>query len=263
MDPNYQGSLAFFRLTKFVREYQTERSADLHFTITLKGNYKAISTLGGRAGLNKFEFVGGFLLNFCLLTPVKFGLGKYQLDVNPDLAELCSFYDQFYKDYQLGPVITPDLLKDKQNLVLNLDGKAVAALTLEDPLDFRKTVVVHFPAAYKVILSIMHLLSTTGLIARPPKEGDTLKILYIKYAVHDNNRVALKKLIKYARSYACKSGYHFLCLGLDERDPLISFSRRLPGLKVKLLSYISSLQGSEQYCKDIRKGIIFEDHALT
>jgi hypothetical protein len=147
--------------------------------------------------------------------------------------------------------------------MLKLNGRTVAAVTLEDPITYRKTVVVHFSMLYKIIISIIWLVSRTGLIAKPPKEGDVLKILYIKYAAHGHDQAALKKLIKYSLSDAYRSKYHFLCLGLHEKDPLVSFSSRLLGLKIKVLGYIASLKGERQYFEDIMNGILFEDHALT
>jgi hypothetical protein len=110
LDPDYQGSLAIYRLSKYVSDFQRNRFADLHFTIALHGNQKVISMLGGRAGLSRFEYVGSFILNFCILTYYRQNLKKYRLDVNPDLKELCGFYNKFYKDYQFGPVIKPDQL---------------------------------------------------------------------------------------------------------------------------------------------------------
>ena len=263
LDPQYQGSLAIFRLFKYVTDSQRERSADLHFTIALRGNQKVISMLGGRAGLSNFEYVGTFNLNYCIPTPFRKRLGLLHLVPDPDLNELCNFYDKFYKNYQFGPVITTGQLKGYHNILLKSGDKPVAAITLEDPTAYRKTIVVRYSFTFRVILSFLRLLSITRLITRPPGEGDTLKTLYVKYLAHDQSRAALKKLIKYSISLAYKQKYHFLCLGLHEKDPMLPYSRKLPGLKVDVLGYISSLSGRRLNFDDLLDGLLFEDHPLT
>lgn len=75
LDPDFQGSLAIFRLFKYSTDFQKKRNADLHFAIALQGNWRVLSMVGGRAGLPEFELVGKFHLNFPVYSNIEGGYG--------------------------------------------------------------------------------------------------------------------------------------------------------------------------------------------
>ncbi len=263
LDPDYQGSLAVFRLFKYSTDFQKKRNADLHFAIALKGNWKVLSMVGGRAGLSKFELVGKFYLNFFLLASRRINLENYILESDPDPFELSDFYGNFYNRYQLGPVITSDHLGGRRNIVLKQNNQLIAAATLEDPIEYRKIVVVKYSWFLKCLLVVVWVLSKLGLSAKAPRPGGLLKILFIKYIAHSNSPVGLRKLIQYILSQAYAEGYHFVCLGLDKMDPLRKHLKGFLRIKVGVLGFATSLQGNSNLIEILKEGILFEDHPLS
>ncbi len=259
----YQGTTVIFRISKALTDFQTGGNADIHLAIALKGNEKSISLLGGRAGLLKFEYTGSFTLKFCVLTAGKVNMDNYIFQTNPDFKELSDYYDKFYRNYQFGPVITTEHLQEYESIVLRRENRIVAAITLEDPIEYRRTVVVRYPLIFKGIIGIMRFLSILGVLAKPPSVKETIRILFIKYLACSDPRIGLSGLIRYSINYAYKQDYHFLCFGYHEKDPLKNCFKSFIGLKVKLLGYVASQKGSAATVKNIINGKLFEDHSLS
>ncbi len=263
LDSDYQGTTAIYRLFKFVFEFQKAQDADLHLTIVLKGNEKVLSMLGGRAGFPNFYYTGKFFLNFMVLRPFKSVLKTFIIEDNPDLNELKSFYNNFYYNYQLAPVINPEHLKGKRNIVIRSEDRILAAVTLEDPIDCRKNVVVRYSFMFRILIFIMKILSMFKLVASPPGEGEILRVMFIKYMAFDGNPESMFKLIKHVISEVSREKYHFLCAGYHEKDPLGKILKRFTGLKIEVLSYASSIKKDEETLKILQEEVLFEDHPLT
>ncbi len=263
LDPDYHGSLALFRLFKYTTDFQKRENADLHFALAMKGNQRVLSMIGGRAGLTRFELIGRFHLNFFVLTSRRVNLKHHLLESNPDLSELSAYYGNFYHRYQLGPVISPDHLNGRRNVVLKKNNQLIAAATLEDPIEYRKIVVIKYSSFLRCLLVVVWALSRLGLSAKPPLPGGLLKILFIKYIAHSNSREGIKKLIRYILSEAYAEGYHFICLGLDKMDPLRKHLKGLLKIRIGVLGLVTSLQGNSDLMERLREGILFEDHPLS
>ena len=263
LDPEYHGSMAVFRLFSYAADFQKRHNADLHFAIALQGNRRVLSMVGGRAGLTRFELIGRFYLNFFILAKRKINLENYLLEPDPDPTELTGFYRSFYRGYQLGPVITPDQLGGSRNIVLKRNNDIVAAVTLEDPVEYRKTVVVRYSWLLQCVISLLHALSRMGLSAKPPATGAFLRILFIKYIAHSDSPAGIRKLILYTLSLAYTEGYHFVCLGLDTKDPMRKYLKGLFKVKIGVLGFATSLHGNQDLIKTLQEGILFEDHPLT
>ena len=263
LDPEYHGSLAIYRLFTYVTDAQRKEKADLHFTIVLQGNEKVIGMFGGRAGLTKFEFINRFHLNFFILTSRRVNVNNQHLVEDPDLSTLSGYYNGFYKYYQLGPVISPEHLQDKRNLVIKQGNEIVAAVTLEDPNEYRKTVVIRYSWFIKSIVVLSRGLSKMGLMAKLPLEGDILKVLYIKYIAYSNQAHGVRKLILHILSGVYEEGYHLVCLGYDQNDPLKKMIKGILRLRITVLGFATSLQGTGGLIEALKKGVLFEDHPLT
>lgn len=263
LDPDYQGGTAIFRLFKFVSEHQKKQDADLHFTIVLKGNEKVLSMLGGRAGLPNFDFSGKFCLNFMVLRPFKTLLSSDIIEKDPDQKALTSFYNSFYRNYQLAPVIHTDHLKKLRNIVLRSGERILAAVSLEDPIDCRKNIVVRYSIVFRLLIFLMRIVSKFKWIAAPPAEGEVMRIMFIKYMAFKGNPEDVYKLLKHVISMAFREKYHFLCAGFHEKDRLGPLLKRFSGLKVEVLSYALSLKKNKDVLKKLKEQVLFEDHPLT
>jgi ribosomal protein S18 acetylase RimI-like enzyme len=262
VDASYRAGVYAFRLVARMYEYLQSKDADLLFCTAAHGNSLVQPLFNGRAAIPKFTSLGQFQV-FQVLPSGKSVSGTHLAIRNESLEQpLSTLFNQFYKGYQLGKIVGAN--KDTNVLVAYENSEPVAALTLLDTLPMKQNVVVGLQPHLRAVVALSNTLSTYLPLYRLPEIGQVVRNLYVNnFYYKPSQEKALLTLIQVARNIAFRDQYHFLSIGLHEKDPLLKHFRGLPKFEFKSHGYITSLKKNTQLVQAVRNGIPFEDYSLV
>jgi len=262
--PDYRKSTVAMRIGKAMLQKFELLDADLLFGTAAYGNDDVKPFFTGRAFLPKAEEVGIF--NVFLIIPTSFKKKniKYHLGEVPLISSTISFFNNFMKKYQLGPVYSESSFDNNILITASFNNELVAAITLFDTGPAKQNVLIQLPLFLKCIIKSIGALNTIYTIVRLPKINEVVQILYIKsFACKQGHEEALKLLLGRARNIAHEKKYTFLTIGIHEKDPLIKIFANYLKITFKSVGYVTSLKNNKDKINYILKGIPFEDYSLV
>jgi GNAT superfamily N-acetyltransferase len=238
--------------------------ADLILCTAAFGNKRVLSYMEGRAGLPRTVALGVFRVYQFLPLRRPRGGGVYEVREEPEHPEMLELYDDHFRDYQFGPIVGPGTLRDARHWVARSDGKIRASLSLLDVGDSRQNVIIRLPFALRSLVPIVRALRRIVPGPELPAEGTPVRTLYIKaLACHPGHERALDPLIREARVLAFKENYHFVAIGLHERDPLGARLARVPKFTFRSLGFVTGLRRGRDELDALTRRIPYEDYSLV
>lgn len=251
-------------LLKAMEQDLREAGADLILCTAAFGNERVQPYLEGRAGLPRPAALGVFRV--CQLTPSRGAgdRGAYDVMEEPENGDLLWLYNERFRDYQFGPVVRPGTLGEARHLAARADGAVQASLALVDVGDSRRNVIVRLPPFLGALATIIR--AARRIVPAPdlPRRGDPIKTLYVKaFGCRPGHEAALALLVREARRQALAGGYHFVTVGLHERDPLMP--RLTNGFKFtfKSLGFVAALRRSRGALEALTRRVPYEDYSLV
>jgi len=263
VDNAYRTGVYAFKLISTMYQYLQAQGADLLFCTVVLGNNKVVPIFNGRASIPKFNSLGKFII-FQLL-PSKKPITDFNFIIREQIADsaLIKQFNCFYQQYQLGKIIHPEV-KKLTALVAYRQKEVVAALTLLDTLPLKQNVVVGLQLPLKAMVYVSNALRKYLPLYRLPTVGEPVKTLYINnFYYQTGQQTALMALINQARQHAFFKQYHFVSIGLHEKDPLVKCFQSFRKFKFQSVGYITSLKNNNGLLDDIATGIPFEDYSLV
>ena len=180
-----------------------------------------------------------------------------------DHPKLEETYQKYFNTFGFAPVINEKSLKDTSDYILVEEEKIVASLSLVDVNIHKQNVIIDMPRYLKSLVRITKLFHKMPFVPNLPGKGEPILILYIKYFYCEvGYEKSAQKLIKHCLTIAKKKKYHFLTIGIHERDPMIRILKGFPKIEFKSEGYFSSLKGSDKTDK-ILNTKIYEDYSLV
>lgn len=258
----YRVGLYAFRLIARMYAYLQSKEADLLFCTAAHGNNRVMPLFDGRAAIPKFTSLGQFQV-FQLLPSGKAVAGDHtDIRYEPMDQPLCSLFNNFYRKYELGKIVRQS--EETTVMVAYENNEAVAAITLLNTLPMKQNVIVGLQPHLRAAVAIANTLSKYLPMYRLPAIGQVVRNLYINnFYYKPSKEKALMALIQVARYKAFTEQYHFLSIGLHEKDPLVKHFHGIPKFEFKSYGYITSLNNNTRLIQDIRAGIPFEDYSLV
>ncbi len=263
--PDWRGSSIGIRLLEAMRIRLLELSADLMFCTAAEGNDRVLPFFQGRLGFPKCEHLGKFIV-FQIIPSKTVPKPHFKIGNEvPNGVSLAAFYQQFYQhNYSIAPIIDQEWLATAQNLMVISEGKIVAAISLMDTGYMKQNIVKGMPAWLKLLVNCSKKLSPLMGWVPLPGIGEPIKVLNIRYWAHAPGQAdALKALIQKARNIASIENFHFVSIGLHERDPIVSICKKFPNVPFLSNGYVASLQHNPEKIKAFIGGLVFEDFALV
>jgi len=261
----YRGSGLAVRLLRAMRVRLRDDGPDLVVGLTARDNHFVQPFHGGRARLPNSASLGAFRVLQMLPTRRTPALNAYDVDEFADGGILQSRYDAWASGYQFGPVVTSHYLAGARHLVATDRRGAIAGcMALADVSDVRQNVLVRLPWPLRVASSALRQGSRVLPIVRPPMVGQPIRTLYVKaLGVNGNHQEALHALIGRARFLAATGGYHFLSVGLHERDPLLRRFRRVPAFSFDVTGFVVSLRRDATALAHLLERVPFQDFSVA
>jgi len=218
-----RGSGVAVRLLRAMHERLAMENADIVVGHTAVGNRLVEPFHGGRAGLLTSRSIGVFRILQALPRRSSGTSGERRAAEEGESAELLSLLDARSRRHQFGPVMSPAFLRGcRYWTVRGVDGRLHAAVALADVGDSRQNVLLRLPLALRVVSAALRGSGRFLPFPEVPRIGQPIRTLYIKaIAWADGCEAAIAPLVRAARGLAFEGGYHFLSIGLHERDPLL------------------------------------------
>jgi predicted N-acetyltransferase YhbS len=238
--------------------------ADLILCTAAFGNDRIRPYLEGRAGLPRTAALGIFRVY--QLTPRRRagGRGGYEVRMEPEHPDLLRLYNDHFRHYQFGPVVGPGTLRDGRHLVARADGEIQASISLVDVGDSRQNVIVRLPTLLGVLAAAIRAVRPIVPAPDLPRKGVPIRTLYVKaLGCRPGHEAALDLLVREARRLAFVEGYHFVTVGLHEKDPLAP--RLTKGFKFtfKSLGFVVALRRSPSELEALTRKTPYEDYSLV
>lgn len=265
IDPLYEGRILTARLLNKMAEYIRNKGADILFCTVAYGNEKVKPLLTGRLDFPKFNFAGIFRIYQIIPILRKIRHNKYsilEIDTDNTVGDLYSRF--YYKRYQYCPVFPWEVDHGTRTIAAMENDNLLASLTLSDVGFAKQNVLIRLPGVLRFIILVLGLINLVSPIFTLPEIGKPVKILYIKaFAFNEGGENALDGLIRHAGNLAHSEKYHYLAIGIHERDPLAKLFTKYLHFTFNSLGYIVSLKGNYNKIIKILNGVLFEDYSLV
>lgn len=262
--PDYRRSTVAARLGRAMLQKLESLDADLLFCTVALGNTAVMPFFKGRALFPAAVEAGIFRVLQIIPTPIKTRSPQYNLAEKPWVSTSVSFFNDFMKAYQLGPVYTEHSFENTTLLTATCGDELAAAFALFDSGMVKQNVLIRLPFILKSVVAVNRAISFIYPIVRLPKINEPVRILYIKsFACKPGHEDALKSLMAKARNLAYKEKYTFLAIGIHERDSLLKTFSGYPKFIFKSMGFITSLKNNTLKINDLLRGVPFEDYSLV
>jgi hypothetical protein len=262
--PDHRGSLLAARIARALYQKLGSMDADLLFCTAAYGNDDVSPFFMGRAFCPPAGKAGIFHVLQIIPTPVKARNSKYHLREDLPPSSSLSFFNNFMKKFQPGPVYTDKSFENTSLINASFNNRVVSAISLADISFAKQNVLIGLPVHLKCIFSVINALKTILPVVTLPVINDPVRILYIKaLAFEPGYEEALKSLVGRARNIAWEKKYSFLAIGIHEKDPVLKILAGYPKFTFKSMGFVASMKGKNDKINSILGGIPFEDYSLV
>lgn len=262
--PSRRGTGLSARLLKAMVHDMLAGEADLVLSTAAYGNDKVLPFFGGRAGLPPAIAMGVFRVYQLLPSRRAEDAGSYEIGEEPEHPDLHLFYNASFREYQFGPIIGPGTLRDAHHWVARAGGEIQAAISLVDIGDSRQNVIIGLPPLLEGLVTALRAVRRVAPVVDLPAKNTAIRTLHIKaLACRTGREDALDSLIRKARNLAAEEGYHFVAIGLHERDPLGLRLARIPKFTFKSLGFLAGLRRGPGELARLTKRVPYEDYSLV
>lgn len=247
-----------------VADYVISQKADLVFLNVSKGNTKPVSFFKNRPYIPDFDNIGNFKIYQVIGKRIRPKVYKYPIEETILNEEVLHFFNSYYKEYQLGAVLTTDKFIATRIFVIREKKKIIAAMCLLDTMPVKQNVITTLSWKIKFILKIINTYSSIAGFSKMPLLNEPVKMLYIKYlAVDSKNSPLVKTLINYARNLIFEKSYSYVSIGLHEKDKFNDCLSGLLKLTFKSVGMLLSLKNNRDLINKVKEGVPYEDYSLV
>lgn len=240
------------------------QGADLAFLNVSKGNSKPFGFFKNRPNIPDFDNIGIFKIHQFIGRRKRISDPEYQIEETPVSEELTGFLNRHYCQYELGPVITKEILEEMQIFTVRDKSKIIAAMCLSNTMNMKQNVVLSLSLNLTWILGFLNSFSRLLGYSKMPPINEPVGMLYIKYLAVDHCEMKLVKLlINKARNIVYNKSYSFVSIGLHEKDPLHQCFNGLLKLSFHSVGMLLSIKDNRLLVEKVLKGIPFEDYSLV
>ena len=262
--PDYQGRGLAVRLLISMQRHLLAADADLIIGTVAYGNKDILPFFDGRVGLPKAVLLGVFKVYQILPSHRQRATTHYSVKVEPEHPDMYRLYNDHFRHYQFGPILPPGSLLNARHLVARSGGVSQASLSVVDVGDSRQSVLIRLPFILGTLVFLLRFLRHMIPIAALPEINEPIRILYVKaLACREGYEDALDLLIQKARNICCEEHYHFLAIGVHEKDPLGKRFVRYPKFVFRSMGFVVSLKRGNDEVLRLMRGVPYEDYSLV
>ena len=264
VDVSYRNMGIGLELCNALANIIVPEGADLAFLNVSKGNSKPFTFFKNRPGIPDFENIGIFKIYQFIGRRKRISDPENRIEETLPDRELIEFLNKYYMQYELGPVITKEILEESQIFTIRDKNKIIAAMCLSNTMNMKQNVVLKLSLKLKWILRLLNSFSRLLGYSKMPSINEPVAMLYIKYLAVDHCEMKLVKLlVNKARNIIYNKSYSFVSIGLHEKDPLHKCFNGLLKLTFHSVGMLLSIKNNRLLIGKVLKGVPFEDYSLV
>lgn len=240
------------------------KHANLLFTAVIEGNKTVASFLNGSSYWPPAIDAGRFNVYQIIPASALKSNPKYLLNESLSDSSCVNFFNDFAKDFCFAPVLDESSFENTTLLTALCGNELVAAICLVDAGANKQERLAQLPFYMKEGLKIANVSRAVFSTTRLPQLNEEIKILYVRaFACKEGHESALKLLFSRARNIAFESNFHFLAVGIHERNPWRKILSGLQKFTFKSNMYISSMVNDKVLVDKVLSGALLEDYSLV
>jgi ribosomal protein S18 acetylase RimI-like enzyme len=262
--PAYRKSKVALELTEAVILKLQSLHANLLFSIVMSGNVAVSSFLKGSSNWPAAKVAGLFNAYQIIPTTYKPKNSKY-LVVEADSDSSCiEFFNNFAKKFSFSPVLSESSFDNTILLTASVDNELVAAICLSDVSRQKQEVLTSLPFFLKNVIVFTNFIRMTLSMNKLPEISENVKVLYIKsFACKPDHKAALKLLLSRARNIAYEKQYHFLTIGIHEKNPWKKVFANCLKFNVQSNLFVANLIDDKDVTDQLVNGVSLFDYSLV
>lgn len=160
-----------------------------------------------------------------------------------DIPAIATVLAQCYESYDAAPLFDEEWLRRETGKsasftigdfrVAEKDGRIVAVAAFWDQEPIRRTVIVKFSRATRLLVGVLRLLRPLLGFPKPPRPGDSLRYVFLRYPAALPGAIEGLRAILHAESNALRRrGLHqFIWASFHQADPLVAAISRMWKIK--------------------------------
>jgi predicted N-acetyltransferase YhbS len=262
--PAFRRSLLAARLLRNLQSRLVAANADLVVCTAAQGNKDILPFFLGRAGFPRAQPIGVFRVLQILPSRRRGAVEGLCLRKEEESPDLLRLFNDSFRHYQFGPVLEPGALSDGHTWVARAAGEIVAALALRDVGVDRRNVIIGLPFLLNVLTCAARPFRPVLSLANLPRMNQSVRSLYIRaLACREGGEDALEPLIRRVRNEAFEGGYHFLTVGVHEKDGMAARLAKYPKFVFKSVGFVLGLKRGAEELRRLARGVPFEDYSLV
>lgn len=238
--------------------------ANLLFTTIISGNEAVSSFLKGSSYWPAAKTAGLFNVYQIIPTSYKPKKTKYLVAEAYSDSSCIGFFNDFAKEFRFAPVLSAKSVENTILLTASFNGEIVAAICLSDVRGKKQEVLTGLPFLLRNCIGFLNALRAIVSKNKLPGLYDDIKILYVKsFACKESHKAALKQLLSRARNIAYEKQYHFLTIGIHEKNPWKKVLIQYPKFNLQSRLYVTSMTNDKGLIDQVLGGVPFLDYSLV
>ena len=238
-------------LTRQVIEFGYENGFDMAEGVIIHGNTRAIDILDRIFERLRWVKAGDVLLYQVLPYKTYRQVNGYHVRAaGPEDADaIIEVLRRTYRDYACAPVFDRQWFDHETGLsetfaignfkVAEQNGKIVAVAAFWDQETMRRTVVLRFNSAAKLLVPMLRTARPLFGFPKPPKPGDSLRYEYLRFpGALDGHIEGLKAIMhEHSNSLRLKGEHQFIWASYHQADPLQKSLEKMWKMSMKVNLY--------------------------
>jgi len=262
--PDHRGDGLAAGLLKAMHRDLTAADADLVLCTAAYGNEKILPFFDGREGLPRATAIGVFKVYQILPSRRRREAAPYSIQEEPGHPDMDHLYNDYFRRYQFGPVFQPGAFQGARHWGARVDGEIKAAISLLDVGDSKQNVLIRLPFVLGSLAALLRALRRLIPLAELPEKNRPIRMMYIRaLACRDGHEDALGHLVQSARNLSFEQDYHFLAIGLHEKDPTGRRLAGFPKFTFKSMGFVVGLKRGDDEVMRLTKRVPYEDYSLV
>jgi hypothetical protein len=137
-------------------------------------------------------------------------------------------------------------------------------MVTSSPSRSRVSVLIRLPFILKILATFFRSIHRIFPVVNLSETNQPVRILYIKaLACRRGHEGALDLLVQTARNVSFKERYHFLAIGVHEKDPLAKRFVSYPKFIFKSLGFVVSFKRGNDEINRLMREVPYEDYSLV
>jgi len=269
--PEVRGGRPLLAGYKFLHRLHADNDTPAYITTIIDENEYAKKVItSSRFGLPKYTDWGRYITYVINLNRRSRQIRKLKdisiiRGIDLELEKIVSFLNDNGSKRQFFPVYskndfnteyTRDFSQSNFYIAVQRD-KILGLLGVWDQTKYKQNVIIEYQGALSIFRKLINIGLTLSGYHSLPTPGEELKMLYASFVcIYQDDPQILTELLRAVYNDYKNGDFHFVGVGLHEKDPLNAALKHFSVFRYYSRLYIVNWEDGDQFCKDLDKSRI-------